>query len=165
MLRQFRCANPGVPWEVEVERHVQEDLIDWALEPLARSQDPRVLLVFDRQSGELVGVAAHERVHFRDGQRRYAATKLHVTAVALGWQGRRFETGQRASDVVMVAVMTDVSQRVPRRDARVYAIVHQENLRSIRLCQRHGLLEELSRPDPSYRRLVTTRRTAKPRAS
>ena len=66
-----------------------------------------------------------------------------------------FVTGERASDVLMSAVMTDVSARVPPRDARVFALVHEDNQRSIALCHRHGLVEEMSRPHPDYRRIVT----------
>jgi hypothetical protein len=75
--------------------------------------------------------------------------------VALKWQGHTFPTGERASDVLMSAVMTDVSSRVPPRDARVYAIVHEDNHRSLSICHRHGLTEEMSRPHSSYRRIVT----------
>jgi hypothetical protein len=55
----------------------------------------------------------------------------------------------------MSAVMADVASRVPARDARVLAVVHQDNLRSLALCHRYGLTEELTRPHPAYRRLVT----------
>ena len=58
----------------------------------------------------------------------------------------------------MAAVMTDVSSRVPPRGARVYAIVHEDNHRSLAVCRRHGLTEEMSRPHPSYRRIVTPHR-------
>ena len=87
----------------------------------------------------------------------FAATKLEVIAIARAWQGQRFSSGERASDVLMSAVMTDVSKRVPPRDAGVFAIVHEENSRSVDLCQRHGFTEELSRPESlsDYRRLVT----------
>ena len=60
--------------------------------------------------------------------------------------------------ILMSAVMTDVSSRVPPRDARVYAIVHEDNHRSLAVCRRHGLTEEMSRPHPSYRRVVTPHR-------
>jgi len=101
---------------------------------------------------------------------RFPATKLEVVAVATAWQGRRFEEGAvdrpRVSDVVMSAVMTDVSARVPPRDARVFAVVHEENSRSLALCRRYGLVLEMTRPDPSYRRLVTDHRPPKePRRS
>lgn len=56
--------------------------------------------------------------------------------------------------------MTDIAQRVPPRDARVFAVVHEDNERSIALCKRHGLVAEMSRPNglPQYRRLITEHR-------
>jgi hypothetical protein len=73
------------------------------------------------------------------------------------WQRRTFTNGERASDVLMSGVMTDVVARVPPRFARVMAVVHEDNLRSIKLCRKHGFTEELSRAEqlPSYRRLLT----------
>jgi hypothetical protein len=44
-----------------------------------------------------------------------------------GW----FLTGERASEVLMSAVMTGVGARVPPRDARIYAVIHENNHRSI----------------------------------
>lgn len=38
---------------------------------------------------------------------------------------------------------------------RVMAVVHQDNARSLALCHRYGLTQELTRPDPAYRRLIT----------
>ncbi len=57
----------------------------------------------------------------------------------------------------MSAAMTDISTRVPPRDARVFAVVHEDNVRSIALCKRHGLVAEMSRATDlsRYRRLVT----------
>jgi hypothetical protein len=88
----------------------------------------------------------------------FAATKPEVVGVALKWQGRSFPAGERASDVLMSAVMTDVRSHVPPRDARIYAIVHEDNHRSLAVCHRHGLTEEMSRPHPNYRRIVTPHR-------
>lgn len=156
LLEHFACANGDSPWEVEVEDFIHHSLLEWAFDPLARVHDPRLLLVFDRKTHELVGVAAHERTTLQfKRQRPFAATKLELVAVALSWQGKRFRGGSRVSDVVMAAVMRDVTDRVPRRDARVFAVVHEENTRSIALCRRHGLVEELSRPSSAYRRLIT----------
>jgi hypothetical protein len=71
------------------------------------------------------GSTTHERVILwaADGT-SFPATKLEVVGVALKWQGRSSPTGERASDVLMSAVRTDVSSRVPPRDARVYADVN-----------------------------------------
>ena len=165
LLAAFRCADPTVPWQVEVEVFIQRDVLKWALDPFAAESDPRLLLVFDRRSNELVGMGAHERQVMSGPGGSFPATKLEVVAVASAWQGRRFEEGvgdgPRVSDVVMSAVMTDVSARVPPRDARVFAVVHEENARSLALCRRYGLVQELTRPGPSYRRLVTAHRPPK----
>jgi hypothetical protein len=106
-------------------------------------------------------VAAHEKVILQraDGT-GFAATKIEVIALSTAWQGRSFTTGERASDVLMSALMTDIARRVPPRDARVFAIVHEDNSRSLSLLRRHGLTDELSRPAPQYRRPITPHRTA-----
>jgi hypothetical protein len=120
---------------------------------------PRLLLVFERVSGKLIGVAAHERTVLVDPQgKTIDATKLEVVAVRLDWQGRKFSSGERVSDVVMSAALADISSRVPARDARVFAVIHERNERSLRLCRRHGLTQEMSRPSPEYRRVVTPHR-------
>jgi hypothetical protein len=46
----------------------------------------------------------------------------------------------------------------------VYAIVHEDNKRSLAVCQRHGLTEEMSHPHPSYRRLVTPQNNGRTRS-
>jgi hypothetical protein len=155
LLASFACADPAVRWQAEVEQFIQAQLTDWAFDPHADAGDPRLLLAFTTE-GDLFGVGAHEQVVLQAGDgTSFPATKLEVVGVALEWQGRTFPTGERASDVLMSAVMTDVSSRLPPRDARVYAIVHEDNHRSLAVCLRHGLTEEMSRPHPSYRRLVT----------
>jgi hypothetical protein len=155
LLASFACADPAVRWQVDVEEFIQTQLTDWAFDPHAGDGDPRLLLAFT-PAGDLFGVAAHERVILQAGDgTHFPATKLEVVGVALKWQGHTFPIGERASDVLMSAVMTDVSSRVPPRDARVYAIVHEDNHRSLSICHRHGLTEEMSRPHSSYRRIVT----------
>ena len=159
LLANFRCADHAYLWQTEVEDFVRKQLLrDWALAPGAVDDDPRLLLGFTAE-GELFGVAAHEKVILqRNSGAIFAATKIEVVAIAADWQGRRFVTGERASDVLMSAVMVDVRRRVPPRDARVFAIVHEDNHRSLSLLRRHGLVDELSRPDPQYRRPITPHR-------
>ena len=64
VLAAFRCADVAVPWQVEVEAFIQRDALKWALDPFAADSDPRLLLVFDHRSTELVGVAAGTNVSF-----------------------------------------------------------------------------------------------------
>ncbi len=159
-LARFRCADSSVEWQVEVEAFVQHQLRDWRYDPRAQENDPRVLLLLHAKTKELIGVAAHERIVLQAGDSSFHATKLEVAALATDWQGRKFGTGERASDVLLSGVMTDINARVPPRYARVLALVHEDNHRSLRMCQRHGFTEELSRPEQlsQYRRLLTTHR-------
>jgi len=156
LLASFTCADPAVPFQAEVEQFCQRQLLDWALAPGAAEDDPRLLLLVVTATGDLIGVAAHERksLHGPSGA-PFNATVLEVIALATKWQGRSFESGERASDVLMSAVMVDVASRVPPRDAHVLAVVHEENERSLGLLRRHGLTQEMSRPAPEYRRFVT----------
>lgn len=160
LLEAFDCADPAIDWQVEVQSFVRRELHAWAFDRMAARQDPRLLFLFERRSKRLVGVAAHERVAMKAGRRRIAATKVELVALASAWHGKRFPSGERASDVLMSAVMADISQRVPPRHARVFAVVHEDNVRSIVLLRRHGLTEELSRPTElsRYRRLITGHR-------
>ncbi len=159
LLASFSCADVAHPWEMEAERFIQKQLLDtWALAPGAVDDDPRLLLAFTAH-GELFGVAAHEKVVLQHGDRiGFSATKLEVVAIAKQWQGWRFPSGDRASDVLMSAVMSDVTRRVPPRDARIFAIVHEDNKRSFSLLRRHGFIEEMSRPSHQYRRPITPHR-------
>ncbi len=160
-LAAFACTGSALAWQVEVEDFVRDQLFDWRFAPLARENDPRVLLLSHAKSEELIGIAAHERMVLQAGaQETFFATKLEVVALATAWQGRAFGSKERAIDVLMSGVMLDVARRVPPRDARVLAIVHEDNVRSLIVCQRHGFTEELSRSEdlPRYRRLLTAHR-------
>lgn len=160
-LAAFSCADQLVRWQLEVENFVRQDLFEWRFAPQARENDPRVLLLLHAPTAELIGVAAHERLRLQTSRaERFWATKLEVVAVATAWQGKRFRGGLRASDVLMSGVMSDIAARVPPRFARVMALVHEDNSRSIQLCIRHGFTEELSRVAdlPEYRRLLTEHR-------
>lgn len=160
-LASFACADRAVAWQAEVENFVRNDLFEWRYAPLAKNDDPRVLMLF-RNKDELVGVAAHEQIRLVRGSETYRATKLEVLAIATEWQGRKFASDERVSDVLMSAVMADVSTRVPARYARILGVVHEDNVRSIKLCERHGFTDEMSRPEdyPTYRRLLTAHRTS-----
>lgn len=162
LLTRFRCASAEHPWENEVEFEIQNRLLDWALAPGAAADAPTILLVFDVASRKLVGVAAHERQPLgTNALDKVDATKIHLIAVAAKWQGATFSSGERVSHVVMNAALTDIATHVPPRDSRVFAIVHEQNNRSLALCKRFGLVKELQRPDKDYRMLATDHQTAK----
>lgn len=159
LLAVFRSATTAASWDLEVEDEITSGrLLAWWSEPAAQDWDPRLLLLFERASGELVGVAAHERESLRDSDgTEIHGTHLHVAALSRARQGRTFATGEKASHVLMSALMQDVKDRMPPRWARVYAIVHEDNSRSLALCARFGLTAEMPRTHPQYRRIITER--------
>jgi len=157
-LAAFKCADPSIAWQAEVENFVQDELFEWRYAPLAQEDDPRVLLLLNGE--ELIGVAAHEKIRVQSNGVMLHASQLQVVAIATDWQGLANDDGQRVSDILMSGVMTDITARVPPRFARVMAVVHRDNQRSLRLCERYGFTEELSDPEelPEYRRLLTAHR-------
>jgi hypothetical protein len=115
-LEGFTCADMNIVWQAEVQTFIRQQLFDWTFDPLAKEQDPRLLLVFERKTKTLVAVGAHERTTMRyAGQAPFAATKLEVVAVARSFQGRTFPAGERVSDVLMSSTVSDVIARVPPR--------------------------------------------------
>jgi hypothetical protein len=80
LLSQFTCADKSIEWQREVEEFIQLGLADWAFDPHAVSGDPRLLLALHTRSGDLVGVAAHERVFLQDGTgQKFPATKSKLS--------------------------------------------------------------------------------------
>lgn len=162
LLTRFTCASREGAWEREVEVEIQNRLLDWALAEGAAADDPTILLVFDSASRDLVGVAAHERQSLgTNALDKVAATKLHLAAVAEKWQGKTFPSGERVSHVVMNAALADIATHVPPRDPRVFAIVHEDNARSLALCRHFGLAKELRRATKHYLILATEHQRAK----
>jgi hypothetical protein len=157
-LKGFECARDASRAQVEVENFVRFQVFDWAFEPRAQDGDPRLLLLLDDRF-DLIGVAAHERKTLKapDGE-TFPASKLEVVALSKAWQGKAFSDGTRASDVLMSALMKDISGRVPPRDARVFALVHEDNKASIKLLKRYGLVYAMDRLDKAYLRLITAHR-------
>jgi hypothetical protein len=80
-----------------------------------------------------------------------------VAAIALPFQGAELETGERLSDFVMNALLSDASDW--GRGDLVTALVARENARSLALCRRFGIDAELQSPDPAYLHLAGWRGT------
>ena len=157
-LAGFICADATVAWEREVEEYVQRGLLAWVSEPRAVANDPRALLLLARTSGDLIGVAAHERAEVHVPQTgTVIATRLEVVAIAKQWQGQRLggTADPKASDVLMSAIMRDIQTRPNARSNLVFATVHQANVRSLAMCRRFGLVREMSKPNADYVRLIT----------
>lgn len=107
----------------------------------------------------VVGVAAHERVTLKAGRRRRRnETRVRRSRDRLA----REEIPRRSTRQRCPYECRDDRHFAarPPRHARVFAVVHEDNVRSIALLRRHGLTDELSRATElsSYRRLVTGHR-------
>lgn len=138
-LAAFRCSTG--PWyELEVERFIHRRALDLAV---GLSGTFRLLLVFD--GGRLVCCMAHHRERLFGGERDSGdlilATRLYLLAIAVEDQGRLLDDGTRLSDTVMATLISDA---MATRDAAVLtAVVALDNLRSMALCERHGLRSQV----------------------
>lgn len=164
-LSTFKCASAGESWDGEVEDYINNSAFAWATSAQAKHVDHRLLLLSERSSDALVGVVGHELADLTDGHTTFAATLLTVIAIATAWQGRRFSSGERVSDVLVSGAMQDISRRRPSRDRWVFAKVHEDNDKAIRLCRRFGLTHEMSQTDPPYRRLISAKRARSARSA
>jgi hypothetical protein len=152
-LRGFRCST-GVWYEDLVERFVTE-------RALARALNGRLdfrLLLFETDTEGLLAVGAHHWRAYEVGATTVDGTYLVIAAIALPFQGAQLETGDRLSDFVMNALLSDASDR--GRGDIVTALVAGENARSLALCRRFGIDAELPSPDSAYRHLAGWRGTS-----
>src|SRR6266508_4021415 len=141
LLRQFRCST-GVWYEDLVERFVTE-------RALARALDGQLdfrLLLFETNAEGLLAVGAHHWRAYEVGGTTVDGTYLVVAAIALPFQGARLSSGERLSDFVMNALLSDAGTR--GRGDLVTALVARENARSLAVCRRFGIEAELASPDP-----------------
>lgn len=96
----------------------------------------RLLLAFD--GDRLICCMGHhlELLLWGSGSPVVAA-RLQLLAITVEDQGRRLEGGMRLSDMVMATLISDAIET--RVTEVLTAVVAQDNLRSVALCQRHGL--------------------------
>ncbi|MEU1502598.1 hypothetical protein [Streptomyces sp. NPDC005732] len=144
-LRDFACC-PGC--RTEIVRHPQDTrqcITEWAHEvqtyfrqraiahtnSRSRSHDQRLLLLHD--AGELVGAAVHSSTRHPRPQDQPACfdRRLEFYAVSLSRQGRTLSNGERASQALLRAVVSDITTRHdPRDEVFLTAYVAPENLSS-----------------------------------
>jgi RimJ/RimL family protein N-acetyltransferase len=151
-LAGFSCSTG--PWfEEEVQHHIRHDALARADEP-----DDDYRLVLFEQDAELWAVGAHrlEWLVLRDGS-HVPLTHLAALALSIDHQGSVASDGRRYADIALSGLLDDALRH--RRERMVFALVALENVRSQRLCRRHGLVFE-SRADA--RRLRMTGRFTAP---
>lgn len=88
----------------------------------------------------------------RDDDVYVLATRLQLMAIATPDQGRRLDGGDRLSDLLMRALIADAIET--RTTGVLTAIVAQDNVRSLVLCERNGLRSQV-RYDAQHARLTS----------
>jgi hypothetical protein len=138
LLAGFQCSTG--PWyEQDVESFVRERALEQAL---ALSDAYRLLLVLEGKRP--IGCMAHHHEMLLTGDGRSSpifATRLHLLAIATDDQGRKLDDGTRLSDKLMTTLIADALET--RGNAVLTGIVALENLRSMALCERHGMRSQV----------------------
>lgn len=154
-LSRFRCSTG--PWyEDEVERYIENRLLDSNLRRAPHTGHRVILLETDDHG--LVAVGAHEAdfLEAPDGQ-AITGTYLVVGAVAVEHQGATlpnvapFERESRAPSLgryLMEALLSDIASG--ERDPYLRAVIARDNIRSLKLCSRVGLVDERDDDDPRF---------------
>jgi hypothetical protein len=133
-LAAFACSTG--PWfEEEVERHIRGTALARAIE--AGSSYRVILFEEDR---ELWAVGAHQPERLLTTEDLVPAARLVVLGLRLDRQGATAADGSRYSDIAMAGLLTDAMWQ--HRRPVLTTLVASGNVRSQRLCRRHGLTSE-----------------------
>jgi ribosomal protein S18 acetylase RimI-like enzyme len=139
-LASFRCSR-GASHDDDVERFVQQSALARALAP---NTTYRLIVVLE--DDRLAAVAAHhpELLLVSTGGNTFRGTeavRLQLLALSLADQGRRMPDGRRLSDLAMETLIAEALG--DRRERVLTGIVAKDNLRSLALCERHGLRSQI----------------------
>jgi hypothetical protein len=154
LLAGFRCST-GFWFEEDVETFIRTRLIDYHDWRAPHTGHAVIGLELDEVG--LVAVGSHEADLVRDGRAELTATLLECAAVALECQGAvlgdvdPLDPDGRPVTIgryLLEAMLSDAGEL--DRAPIVRAIVARENTRSLRLCDRIGLLNEQEAPDSRF---------------
>src|SRR5262249_47568807 len=141
LLKAFRCSTG--PW---YEDKVEEFIV---ARSLARALEGRLgfkLLLFENEAEGLVAVGAHHWRAYEVEDIPTDGTYMVVAAIAVPFQGKSIQAGQRLSSYLMNALLSDADGQ--GRGDIVTALVARDNTRSLALCRRFGIQDEIPSPDP-----------------
>jgi ribosomal protein S18 acetylase RimI-like enzyme len=135
-LAGFRCSTG--PWyEHDVESFVRERALARLLN---QPEDYRLLLALE--GDRLLCCMAHEgELLLMPDDNTILAARLQLLGIAVQDQGRRLDGGSRLSDKLMSTLIEDALEHVSTHV--ITAIVASDNLRSMALCERHGLRSQI----------------------
>jgi hypothetical protein len=154
LLAEMRCST-GAWFEDDVEAFVQTRLADY--HNWRQPHTGHTIIGLELDDVGLVAVGSHEDDFLRDGREVISASYLECAAVALDYQGallpgvepldpdrRPVTLGRHLLEVLL----SDIAEleRVPI----VRAVVARDNTRSLRLCDRIGLIYERDDKDERF---------------
>jgi hypothetical protein len=135
-LSGFACSS-GAAYEDDVERFIRTTAAQHAKEP---SDLFRLLLIFERR--RLAGCMAHVPEGLLVKPRSLIlATRLQVLALSTQDQGRILPDGRRLADLALSTLLADALDT--REPEVLTAIVARDNIRSLAVCERHGLRSQV----------------------
>jgi hypothetical protein len=154
LLASMRCST-GVWFEEQVETFIRTKLVDY--HDWRRAHTDHTIVGLELDEFGLVAVGSHESEFVRDGGQIVTSTYLECAAVRTDLQGAVLpDVEDLDSDgrpvtlgrYLLEALLSDIAQR--ERAPIVRAVVARENVRSLRLCTRVGLVEERDDPDDRF---------------
>jgi hypothetical protein len=154
LLAGMRCST-GAWFEDDVEVFVQTRLADY--HDWRRPHTGHTIIGLEIDDLGLIAVGSHEEEFVRDGHELVKASYLECAAVALDYQGALLPgvepldpDGRPATlgRYLLEVLLFDIAEleRVPI----IRAVVARENTRSLRLCDRVGLVDERDDHDERF---------------
>lgn len=147
-VERLSCATSNQQWDVEVESFIRTGLRPWMDVSIECGDEPRVLVILDEEPAVIVGIGAHAKSELRDSGFEVAARRLQVAALNVEAQGGSDAEGNRYSSMLISALIQDAQEVDP--GARIYALVHRDNARSLGMLARAGLVRTVVMPPTDY---------------
>jgi hypothetical protein len=157
-LREFRCSL-GNDWEQEVEDQIRQHLGQAHLDHSGGEGDPRMILVREKATEQILGVAAHwaEPAKPRVGAVIIDLQITYLEVIAVSLDARQSLVHLEGDgepltfgEFVYELALQDIRAR-PDRQPILFARVDQRNVISLRFCNKVGLdIERPNAGDPKY---------------
>jgi hypothetical protein len=154
VLAKLRCST-GTWFEDDVEAFVQTRLADY--HDWRQPHTGHTIIGLELDDVGLIAVGSHEEDFVRDGHELVKASYLECAAVGLDYQGALLPgvepldpDGQPVTvgRYLLEVLLSDIAELEPVPVVR--SVVARENTRSLRLCDRIGLVDERDDHDERF---------------
>jgi hypothetical protein len=154
LLAELRCST-GIWFEDDIEAFVQTRLADY--HDWRRPHTGHTIIGLELDDIGLVAIGSHEEDFVRDSDEVVTTSYLECAAVSLDCQGallpgvEPLDPGGRPPTLgryLLEVLLSDIAEL--EREPIVRAVVARENTRSLRLCNRIGLIDERDDSDARF---------------